>query len=375
MNVLHINTTRTWRGGEQQLASLIGQLAPRGIGNTIACRGGSAMERVAAERGWSHHPLPFRNALDPVSLAGLRRLITSGRFDVVHIHTGRGHDLAILAALSGCRTPMVLSRRVIFPISTNILSRWKYDFPQIRRILCASEAIAAMVRSVVAEPGRVCTVYDGVDPTRFGTGGTWLRTHYALPERTPLIGKVAALTGEKDHATFIESARIILRQIPEARFFIIGRGPEEARIAEMIHQSGLEGRMFMTGFLPNIAEVMPELDLVMMTSQSEGLGSSILDAFASRVPVVATDAGGIPEIVRDGETGMLAPVGDAETLALKGIEVLNDRELSERLVAGAHELLIDRHTDERMALDTLHEYRRAVDAGPRRPLFRPQAAV
>ena len=143
----------------------------------------------------------------------------------------------------------------------------------------------------------------------------------------------------------------------------------------MIHQSGLEGRMFMTGFLPNIAEVMPELDLVMMTSQSEGLGSSILDAFASRVPVVATDAGGIPEIVRDGETGMLAPVGDAETLALKGIEVLNDRELSERLVAGAHELLIDRHTDERMALDTLHEYRRAVDAGPRRPLFRPQAAV
>jgi glycosyltransferase involved in cell wall biosynthesis len=186
---------------------------------------------------------------------------------------------------------------------------------------------------------------------------------------------VAALTGEKDHTTFVESARIILTQIPEARFFIIGEGPEEKRIAGMIRHLGLESRMFLTGFLSNIGEVMPELDLMVMTSRSEGLGSSILDAFASRVPVVATDAGGIPEIVRDRETGMLAPVGSAESLARKGIEVLNDRALSERLVAGAYELLIDRHTDERMATDTFHQYRHAVDANPRRRLFQPQAAV
>jgi L-malate glycosyltransferase len=140
---------------------------------------------------------------------------------------------------------------------------------------------------------------------------------------------------------------------------IITYNEERAAIEARIQERGLEGKVVLTGFRSDVPPLLAELDLFLITSETEGLGTSILDAFASGVPVVATAAGGIPEIVLDGESGLLAPVRDAAALARCVRSVLDDRALSARLLEGGARRLGE-HTVERMAERTLEVYGEAV---------------
>jgi glycosyltransferase involved in cell wall biosynthesis len=181
---------------------------------------------------------------------------------------------------------------------------------------------------------------------------------------------VAALTLEKDHLTFVDTAARVLASGFDARFIAIGDGRLRDEIARRVRQRGLEGRVVLAGFRADIAAILPELDLLLFTSRQEGLGSSLLEAFACRVPVVATAAGGIPEIVVDGETGLLAPVGDAAALAERVRRVLGDPALRATLVEGGVRRLEDFGVD-RMAERTLAVYREVLAESAGRAAARP----
>lgn len=357
MTILHISSTRSWRGGEQQLLYLIDELETKGVRQHVVCRNGSAL----AERVGNPSGLPFRNALDPITAVGLARLCSGGEFDLMHAHTGRAHDAALVASLLGCRTPIVLSRRVIFPIAHTRLSRWKYNHRQIGKIIAVSHEIARQLQEVVDDPDRLTTIHDGVDPGRFGrpTGG--LHRRFGLPSGAPLVGIVGALSGEKDHRTFVETAELVAAEDSRTFFLIIGSGPEEEAIRELVRTKGLVDRVILTGFIEEIDEVLPELTLLLSTSRHEGLGSSILDAFAARVAVVATETGGVPEIVEDGVTGLLAPVGDARSLAAAVIRLLTSPDHAADLTRAAAIRLDADFTAEAMAEATLRVYEEVAD--------------
>jgi glycosyltransferase involved in cell wall biosynthesis len=120
----------------------------------------------------------------------------------------------------------------------------------------------------------------------------------------------------------------------EARFVLVGEGPLRPAVEARLAALGLGGLVGLAGFRDDVATILPELDLLLFTSASEGFGSTLLDAAACRVPVVATRAGGIPEVVVEGETGLLAPVGDAAALAEAAARVLREPALRARLVEG-----------------------------------------
>lgn len=364
MNVLHLSSERSWRGGEQQIAYLIDELGREGIENRVACRQGSAFENYCLQQAIPHISLPFSSSVDFRTALGLKRYCREHAPDLMHLHSSKSHGLAVLSAWLGNPTPMVLSRRVDFPLKKNWLSQKKYNHPGIRRILCVSDAIREIVQKDIANPQKVVTVHSGIDLSKFSTATAEdsLRKKYRIPNNFWLVGNTSALAPHKDYNTFVHTVDLLEKMNFPAYYFIIGTGPLEVEIKAYVKAKGLEEKIIFTGFLNNIPQVLPELDLFLMTSKTEGLGTSLLDAFASKVAVVATAAGGIPEIVKHEKTGLLAPIGDAQQLARQVKTVLQNKNLREELVQKAHAFVQSfskshtAHTTLAVYREILHEF-------------------
>lgn len=366
LSVLHVSSARTWRGGEQQLAYLFEQLeATRGIRQAIACAGGSELERTCRELGYRHVPVTRRGAVDPLFARGVARAAAGLGAEIVHAHDPHAHTASVLArALFRCQGPIAIHRRVDFGIKRDPFTRWKYDHPSVRRIVCVSEAIARILRPAIRDPARLRVVHDGVDLARFAgvAADGRLRREYGVPAGVPMIGNVSALADHKDYPTFVEVAARLTARGVDARFFAVGEGEERPAIEAAIRARGLGERVFLTGFRSDVPALLAELDVLLFPSKTEGLGSTVLDAFASGVPVVATTAGGIPELVVDGECGLLAPVRDDAGLAERVERVLRELGLRARLVEGGRRR-VERFSIRRMADEMGSVYEELLGGG------------
>ncbi|HAA12754.1 MAG TPA: hypothetical protein DCE41_14100, partial [Cytophagales bacterium] len=183
------------------------------------------------------------------------------------------------------------------------------------------------ITSYLKRPERILTVHSGVDPARFATPPphTWLHERFAIPKRTPLIGNASALEASKDYHTFLETAAQLHRQGLDAHYILLGEGPQRSLLKQRAETLGLAEQVHFTGYLHQLDTILPELEVLLMPSREEGLGTAILDAYAARVPVVATRTGGIPEMVRHEHTGLLADVGQPKQLAQQVMRILGDQ--------------------------------------------------
>jgi glycosyltransferase involved in cell wall biosynthesis len=362
LKVLHLSSERSWRGGEQQIAYLIDELAGAGIENIVACRTGSAFEAYCRKQAIPHINLPFSSSLDFRTALGLKKYCQEQSAQLMHLHSSKSHSLAVLSAWLGNSTPMVLSRRVDFPLKRNWLSQKKYNHPGIRRIICVSDAIREIVQKDINQPEKAITVHSGIDLAKFSTEASrhYLRQQYNIPPDYWLVGNTSAIAPHKDYYTFIHTVDLLEKEGFPAFYFIIGTGPMEQEIKAYVKEKGLEKKIIFTGFLKNIQDILPELDLFLMTSKTEGLGTSLLDAFASEVPVVATATGGIPEIVKHEDTGLLAPVANAAQLARQVQRLYKDAALQEQLKKGAFSL-VQQFSKQVTAHKTLNIYRNILN--------------
>ena len=201
-------------------------------------------------------------------------------------------------------------------------------------------------------------VHDGIDVNRFPfkIKTNKLRPLLNLNEDAVVIGNTSAIAPHKDYFTFVDTASVILKTLPQAHFVIIGNGPLENEIKNYIKQKELTGNITLTGFRSDIHELLPDFDVFLMTSKTEGLGTSILDAFACNVPVVATRAGGIPEIIETNITGLFAEVGSSGQLAQQVILLLSDINLRRKIIDSASNTL-NNFTQKQMADNTYNVYK------------------
>lgn len=339
MRVLHLSSERTWRGGEQQISYLMGVLKTHGVESLVAAR----KDSVFVSKIKSQHrlvELPFASELDLYTAWKIRQLVIAEKIDIVHMHSGHGHTLGVLSHRLGHTAALVLSKRTDYPIKDNALSRWKFNYPGIKRILCVSDKIRQIISRDLADPAKAQTVYSGVDLKRFpATPGANVRELAGLPMNAKVVISTAAISPQKDYETFMRVAAELKPHHPDLHFVICGEGPSEKEIKKLAASLGLSGRVHFLGFRSDVATFLGSADAFLITSKEEGLGTSILDAFAVGLPVIGTAAGGIPEIIRHGDTGLLAPVGDHKMLATH-VEnmVYVDGELKERLKANARQL-------------------------------------
>lgn len=337
LNILHVVTAMSWRGGEQQAAYLIEELEKRQINQTVLCSQGSEMEVHCQKNAINYMACRKRGSMDLKYARTLKKLCVKLEIDLVHLHDSHAHTFAVIAAsLFRNRTPLVLSRRVDFPIGNNWASRYKYNHPNIKKIICVSDKIKEITSKGISRKEKLTTVHSGIDLNKFRKTDK-LRKELKLQDGIYLIGNSSALADHKDYFTFVDVAEKVLAEREDLLFIIFGKGPLEQEIKDYIRGKHLEKDILMMGFRDDIAEILADLDIFLMTSKTEGLGTSVIDAFAAGVAVVSTAAGGIPELVENEETGLLCGVKDVECLSNSVMKILNHPDIKEELQRKAKE--------------------------------------
>ena len=356
---LHIDTARSWRGGQNQVLVTVLGLRSAGHRAMLVAHPDGELRRRAAE-GLELLPLAPSSEMDLSAAWRLSRAIKALRPDVVHAHDPHAVAMAALAlsmTRGPKRAPLVASRRVDFHLKKNSLSRWKYD--QVDLFICASDAIRKMLIADGIDEGRSVTVHEGIDLARVAAAPeAALHEQLFLPHGSLIVGNVAALVPHKGQKHFIESAALVVRQVPDARFVIAGEGELRESLEHQVKHLGLEKHVKLAGFRPDILSLHKAFDIFVMSSVTEGLGTSLLDAMACGRPIVATTAGGIPEVVADGETGFLVPPRDHHAMADAIVRLLNDEALRRRMGEAGLSLVSAKFSAERMTEGTLAAYGR-----------------
>lgn len=359
MHILHLSSAKSWRGGEQQIAYLVEELQKKQVQQTVACVDNTPLHSWCQEKGISHFTYQKRASIDPFLARNIQQFTHQNEVTHLHAHDSHAHTFAFLAAyLWRMKTPILISRRVDFPVKQNFFSHLKYNHSSIRKIVCVSAYIQKVMENAIKDHLKLVVIHSGVDLGKFENKLIHsLREEYSISSNTKIIANVAALADHKDYPTFVRTAELLLKNRNDLHFFIIGGDAgSELEIRSLIDEKKLNQHITLTGYREDVAAILPEIDVFLFTSKEEGLGTSVLDAFACEVPVVATAAGGVPEMILHEKTGYLASIGTVEDLAFGVNKMLDQEEYRQQIVQQAKKQLM-KFTSHKMASATLSLYR------------------
>jgi glycosyltransferase involved in cell wall biosynthesis len=370
VRVVELMATGSTGGAQQQVHSLVSRLDPaRYVTTVISLGDGRAVRRMRAAG------IDIRLIDEPDDTLAVRRLtelLRTIRPDVLHLHMYRAEVVGTRAAFglaeAGLPRPYV--------ISTVHSSRRRSDEDQelLRRLTPSMDRLIAVSRSIerkLEAEGRVGPpvelIHNGVDLTRYGQQEPCtLAQEYGFPEGTPVAGVVARLEPEKGHPTLLEAWTQVIERVPEARLLVVGEGSRREALEAQARELGLLGedcqgdscvgtrharpgaKVIFTGPRDDIPAVTAALDVAVLPSYREAQGLALLEAMALRRPVVASNVGGIPEIVEDGRSGLLVPPHDAPALADAIVRLLIDHPFADNLARAGHDLVHERFCIERM---------------------------
>lgn len=354
VNILHLDEQLGWRGGEQQASWLIRASVEKGHRVWIAGREGSRF--LQADHGGAdliRVALPFWAELDVYTCWKLSHLVYEEEVDVIHAHTSHTHTIACIARKLARHPVVVVSRRVSFPPGQDFFNRWKYADPDV--YLAVSGEVARVLQVADIDPDKVRRVYSAVDPARLDVEAA-SRESLGVEADAPLLLSAGALVGHKDHATLLRALPRVREAAPAVRVIIAGEGKLREALEQQIRDLDLQPVVSLLGHREDVPALMQAADCYVSSSWSEGLGTSVLEALACETPVVAAEAGGIPEMVRPGETGHLVPNRDPEALAEAIIDVLQQPDAAAVRAAAGRELVTEAFSVQTMVEDTLATY-------------------
>ena len=322
-----------WRGGEQQAFYLIRGLAEAGY--PVLAAGiprGEFVDRLSSCRGVQVIHAPLLTEWDFWSVRKLTRVVRDFAVDIVHAHTSHTHSLACLTKLFCPSVKVLVTRRVDFAPNRNFWTRWKYK--RADEIVAISDCIRQVLEDFGVESDRIRVIHSAQDPRRLDHTPACL-TEFGISAGSPVLLCPAALVGHKDHATLIRAMKAIVTQKPDVHLLLAGEGELRGAIESQISELGIAGNVHLLGYRKDVPALMKSADLFVLSSKMEGLGSTIIEAMFCGLPIVACASGGIPELVKNEETGLLVPAQDAQGFAEAVIRLLNDKELAKRLASQA----------------------------------------
>ncbi|MBI5267434.1 MAG: glycosyltransferase family 4 protein [candidate division Zixibacteria bacterium] len=335
--ILHLIETTGPGGAETVLLSIVGRLNRDDFDSLVVVMGRGWLHEQLTDRGADVRIIHSSKANDWMFLRKLCRLVGTERVDLIHSHLDGMNFYACLGGL--------LTRRPVIATFHGTVGDWhgagiksKLKYAVIRKRATRVVAVSNYLKRELEQKwsfssDRVTMIHNGVDfealDAQVPKGS--LRSDLGLEPGMPLIGMVGNIRAPKGYRYFVEAARLIRDRIPECRFLIVGHG-EGALLHELTNQIttlGLADRVILTGFREDVAHILSQLDLFMLSSLTEGLSIATIEAMGLGRPVVVTDSGGPGEIVRDGETGFLVPPASAKALADRAVELLHNRALAE----------------------------------------------
>ena len=353
---LQVNDARTWRGGELQTLLLLRGLRARGGSASLAAPEGCPLAPAAAAEGIPVLPLSLGGDLDLAGAMALAGLLREHKPAIIHAHTSHALAAAVTARrLVNSAARLVFSRRVDFPVRTGPFHLGRRKYLAADCILAVSAAAAASLAAGALPPGRGRIVHDGIDPERFAVPAHDLVAELGLPTGTRVVLNVAALVDHKDQRSLVAAAPALLARHPDVVVALVGEGEERSALTQQIGSLGLQNRVRLLGFRSDVPALLRGAHAAVLCSHLEGFGTAALDAMVCGVPLVATRAGGIPELVDDGVSGLLVPTRHPASLAAALGDVLGNTELAAVLTAGGLRRAAEFSAD-RMVEGTLAAY-------------------
>lgn len=342
-------------GAEVLAARLARQLSDR-YRFVFACLDelGSLGEELQRD-GFAVQVLGRRPGLDWRCVRRLARLLRQERVAVLHPHQYTPFFYSSAARWLGRRPPLVFTEH----------GRHFPDYPRRKRILAnrlllrkgdrvvgVGEVVRqALIRNEGIPAQRVSVIYNGIDLTGFRGNGAdreVVRREWGFGAEELVLLQVARLDYLKDHATALRTLSQLLPQCPQARLVLVGEGPERPVIEKLLGELGLHHAVRLLGQRSDVPRLLAGADVFLLTSISEGIPLTVIEALAAGVPVVASRVGGLPEMVTEGETGLLAPAGDSAALAAQLLRLIRDRQLRQRLVQQGREAALAKWSERRM---------------------------
>ncbi|MBD3271804.1 MAG: glycosyltransferase [Elusimicrobia bacterium] len=359
LTILHVDTEKTWRGGERQAYFLIRALTRAQYVNIVAAPRSGEFAKRTASLPCTHVDCDPWGEWDMIAGWKLSRIAAVHKVDIIHAHTAHALGVCALASLfSSAR--LVASRRVDFHLKKHMFSSWKYGRADM--IIAISNGIKNVLREDNIPDDKITVVHSGVEIDKRIKGvAPQSKQSLHIPDGALVVGAVGALAPHKDHLTLCKAALMVRKKIPSVVFLIVGDGPLRDKLKCFITQNQLERTVIMTGFRNDVDDLIEIMDVYAVSSYLEGMGTATLDAMVFKKPVVATRTGGIPEIVADNHSGYLVPPRDPQALAEKIIDLVEQPDLRERFGKNGFER-VHQFSVEAMAEKTMAVYARIMHA-------------
>lgn len=341
MRVLHVITPSRVSGAELLLLRLVRAQAPLGIEARVVCKPHAGFLERAAREGVGCTALPISGKLNPRAVLALGGAIRGWRPDLVVTHLSSATWWGSIAA----RLQKTPSLAMVHGFTG---ARW---YRKADRLVCVSRAVADHMIEQGIPADRLVVVHNGIDPAPYLSAEP---ADLPVPAGAFVVGTVAHLSPKKGFAELATAAALV----PGAHFVVAGEGPMRPYLGRVA--SALQGRLHLLGWRDDVPALMRRIDAYCLPSLREPFGLVLLEAMAAGRPVVAFRSGGAPEVVADGETGLLVPAGDVEALAAAIRRLAEDSELRERLGAAGQARMLGRFTLERQAARLAEEFRAAA---------------
>jgi len=347
LTVLHTESSLGWGGQENRTLQECVWLKRLGARPIVLCKPDARLRERAAAAGIETICHRMASNRDLSALFFILRLIREEGVDVISTHSGDDSLIgAVAGRLSRRRPAIVRTRHLALPITSKITysllpHKVVTVSEYVRRYLCEDKGIDA---------GRVVAIPTGVDMERFDPDRTpdTLRAELGISPDTPVAGTIAILRRKKGHHVLLDAIPIILKEVPDALFLFAGDGPQRENIEKKIEELGIKGSVRLLGLRTDVPTVLKGIDLFVLPTLQEALGTSILEASAMKKAVVAANSGGVPETVINGKTGRLVPPEDPAALAAAIIGLLKDRGICKTMGEEGRRMVEEKYTTERM---------------------------
>ena len=373
LTVFHLDDGKELRGGQRQLLYLVKELNKLGHDNTVVCRKGSPLQAAAARKGFKALTLPYLFEWDPLSALKLRAVLKTlprapGALPpVLHTHTSHTAAVSWLAS-AGLDCVRVAHRRVDF-IPSSATARLKYG--RAHSVIAISDAVKEILLKAGVPEEKVAVVNSTIDlddtpwkPGEFAAYRSAARQALAAELRIPAgafwAGSLIALVPHKDPENMVRAAALVLKEQPHAYFLLAGEGPLARKVEHLARMLKVQDRFRLIGYRSDPYKVLAALDMFVLSSCEEGMGSVLVEAMNAALPIVATTAGGITDVIENGANGLTVAPRDHAALARAALTLITDAPLRARLSAEAHRRRED-FSSPRMAALTLNCYEKAIE--------------
>ncbi len=334
----------------------------KGYQTNFFCRPDSDLENYFNANDLSHKTAGLKNELDFISAWEIAQYARKNGYNILHLHTAHALSIGLLAKLFLPSLLTIGVRRVDFHIRKNPFSKLKYNTNKLNKLVCISQAIQKIAIDDGIDQQKTEVIHSGIDIHKFDAvkADSSFKESLGIPADHVVIGTVAALVGHKDYPNLLSAAQKVIQHTERVSFLAAGSGARESDIKHLANSLELQNRFHFLGYRNDIGKVLKSMDIFVMSSKEEGLGTSILDAQAIGLPCVGTDAGGIPEIIHDGENGLLIPRQNPEKLADALLKLVARQDLREQYGKKARQT-VKNYSKEKTTQKNIDLYQRLIE--------------